>query len=438
MSILRGMADGLVNVVANLGTDRDKAAHTRYVGATLPAAELIAMYRTSWLAAAIVDYPAEDATRKWRLWRAPAEQIGKIEALEKALHLPARVQEAMVAARLYGGAAIFINTDAASAEPIPPGREIKSLVVLTANQLTPGAIVRDIGSAYYGRPEFYTLQGNGAPVKIHASHLAVFHGAKLPADAAAMVAIGWGDSVLQGPLDAIRNMDASAANVASLIFEAKVDIIKFKNFADILANGGDDVVVRRMQAQAAMKGINGAVVIDADDDYDQKTASFGSLPEVLSKFMDLVAGAARVPVTRLFGRAAAGLSGSGDGDERVYYDRIGHLQATDIAPALAILDDMLITQALGSRPGDIYYEWAPLRQMTESERAGIFGQTAAAARALAGGSTGELVPLDALSDALVNSLTEMGALPGLEAAVEKYGSLAEQGQLVGEDHDEDS
>lgn len=425
--------DGLKNVLASLGVGRDKAASTFYSVGLLSPQQLLETYRSSWLARAIVDYPAEDATRKWRQWRAESEQITKIEAEEKRLHLKARVEQAMTAARLYKWAAIYINTgESAQYSPLRVGTPIKSLVVLTSNNLTAGEIVRDIDSEYYGRPEFYTLTSTGTnsqQVIIHASRLAIFVGASLPADSQTMTASqGWGDSVLQSTMDAIKNADATMANIASLVFEAKVDVFKFEGYAEMLQNSAnDEAVTRRLQLQAAMKGINGAVVIDAKDDYEQKSASFGGLPEVANKFQETVAGASGIPITRLYGRSSAGLSGSGDGDERVYYDRIGHQQATRISPAIAHLDDCLIYQALGSRPPEIHYEWTPLRQLTENERADIFVKTATAARSLAGANAGELVPLDALSDALVNELTEQGCLPGLEKAVQEYGSLSEQG-----------
>ena len=123
----------------------------------------------------------------------------------------------------------------------------------------------------------------------------------------------------------------------------------------------------------------------------------------------------------------AGLSGSGDGDERVYYDRINQSQENDIGPAMAVLDECIIWQALGSRPSDIYYSWAPLRQSTAAERADVFSKTATALRALAGTQAGEIIPIDALSDAAVNEFTEMGVLPGLDQGIAKYGTLAEQG-----------
>lgn len=441
MGAIRRLADGLVNVVANLGTARDKAAHSQYVTTELSAPQLLDAYRTSWLAGAIVDYPAEDATRKWRQWRAKAEQITLIEALEKRLRLNGLVQEALVAARLYGGAAIYINTGESQQDrPLVVGKEVRSLVVLTKNSLTADQIVRDIDNPYYGRPEFYTLSSgaDAKQVKIHASRLVIFIGKPLPVDAsAAVVNQGWGDSALQSTMEAIQQTDSTMANMASLVFEAKVDVLKFKGFADLLANEGNDpLITRRLQTQAAMKGINGALVIDAEDDYDQKNATFAGLPEIVTKFMDAVSGASRIPVTRLYGRAAVGLSGSGDGDERVYFDRIGHVQATEIQPAMALLDECLIHQALGSRPPDIYFEWRPLRQLTEGERADIFTKTATAARSLAGATAGELIPMDALSDALVNELTEQGVLPGLDQAIAKYGSLSEQG-LPAEGDDEE-
>lgn len=432
--------DGLVNIVANLGTARDKAAHGTYVANHMPPRDLISAYRASWLAAAIVDYPAEDATRNWRYWRAKEDQITKIEALEKKLGLKGLVNEALISARLYKASAIYINTnDADQSTPLRPGKEIRSLVVLSSLTLKPKEIVRDISSPYYGQAEFYTLSTADRQLDIHASRLVIFFGRKLPGDAGSAGAFidNWNaDSVLESAIEAVRQYDSAMANMSSLMYEAKVDVFKFKGFAELLENtANDELLTRRLQTQAAMKGINGAVVIDSEDDYQQKSATFSGAPEIIMKIQESAAGAAGMPVTRLFGRAVAGLSGSGDGDERVYYDRVSQQQGNEIGPAMSVLDECIIYQALGSRPAEIYYEWAPLRQTTAAERADVFSKTATAARALAGANAGELLPLDALSDALVNELTEMGVLPGLDQAVALYGSLSEQGLPEGGEED---
>lgn len=434
------LSDGLVNVVANLNTGRDKAAHAQYVARNMSPDQLLAAYRASWLVGDIVDNPADDATRNWRNWRAPAEQITKIEALEKQLGVKGLVNQALIAARLYKAAAIYINTDEADqAAPLRPGKEIRSLVVLASQVLRPKEVIKDISSPYFGKAEFYTLQTAGAQVDIHASRLAIFLGRQLPADANAVGddVDGWNaDSVLERAVEAAYQYDSAMANVSSMFYEGKVDVFKFKNFADMLAENNpqtDAMVSRRLSSQAAMKGINGSVVIDMEDDYQQKSVSFSGIPESIAKIQENAAGAAGQPVTRLFGRAVAGLSGSGDGDERVYYDRIKQAQDNDIGPAMRVLDECLITQALGSRPADVYYEWSSLRQSTAAERADVFSKTATAARAIAGNNAGELLPLDAMSEALSNELTELGVLPGLDQSIAKYGNLSEQSLPDGED-----
>ena len=431
--------DGLVNIVANLGTARDKSTHAAYSVDQLTEQELLSAYRASWLAAAIVDYPAEDATRNWRSWRASEDQITKIEALEKGLGLKSLATRALVASRLYGGSAIYINTAQADQKsPLRPGTEIKSLVLLTSQILRPGTIIDDINSTYYGKPEYYTLSTKGAQVDIHASRLVVFSGRELPGAQFIMSLprLG-GDSVLEVALDVVQQYDSAMANMSSLMYEAKVDVFKFKGFAELLEDTiNDDLLTRRLQTQAAMKSINGAVVIDMEDDYQQKSATFTGAPDVITKIQESAAGAAGMPVTRLFGKAIAGLTSSGDGDERLYYDRISQNQETEIGPAMAILDECIIIQALGSRPPEVHYVWAPLRQTTAAERADVFSKTATAARALAGANAGELVPIDALSDSLVNELTELGVLPGLDQAVAKYGSLSEQGLDEGDGGDD--
>jgi hypothetical protein len=41
---------------------------------------------------------------------------------------------------------------------------------------------------------------------------------------------GWGESVLTTTLDAITNADSTAGNIASLVLEAKIDIIRIPDF----------------------------------------------------------------------------------------------------------------------------------------------------------------------------------------------------------------
>jgi hypothetical protein len=270
--------------------------------------------------------------------------------------------------------------------------------------------------------------GEAAQVQIHPSRLVLFQGNPQPDIDLAQGQMAWGDSVLQSVMDAIKQADGTAANIASLVFEAKIDIIRIPNFMASLASEDYKAkILERYTLANTAKGINGTLLLDKEEEYESKTTSFATLPDVLDRFLQIVSGAADIPATRLLGQAPAGMNATGESDLRNYYDRLSAMQQVEMTPAMHRLDECLIRSALGSRPTDIYYEWAPLWGMSEKEKADVFKTKADAARTLAGGNGQQpLIPIDALSEALINALVEDGSLPGLEAAIEEFGTLAEQ------------
>ena len=439
------VSDGYRNLVANLGTDRDKAYHGAYALNLLDVQSLLATYRGSWLPQALVDIPALDAARNWRAWQAKPDQITALEATEKRLGVREKVRDALRAARLYGGAALLMWDGSGDPElPLNPAAMrkdgLKRLVVLSPLQLAPGEIERDIVSEWFGKPSYYTLStGSTASQKIHPSRLCVFDGVPVP-DSATM-SDGWGDSVLLAAMDAIRHADGTAANVASLIFESKIDVIHIPMLMEMLASGQESAIAERLALGMRAKGTNGALILDGGgespgsakvrgkEEYEQKSATFSGLDALWDRFMLAVSGASRIPVSRLFGRSAAGMNATGDGDERVYYDHIQAMQELEVQPAMAALDECLIRSALGARPTEIFYSWRPLRQETAKERAEVFKVVSDAARTLAGTGAGELMPIEALSKAVVNRVVEDGSLPGLEAAIEEFGWLDDPDEM---------
>jgi len=434
-NVITLMRDSLTSLVSRMGTDRDKAATTFYAHSILSDEQLIAAYSTSWLPRKIVDIPALDACRKWRDWQAKKPQIEAIEEEEKRLNVKGKILEASKKGRLFGGAAVYIGTgDANPAEPLDVERVKKTglryLNVMTRRQLSAsGEIERNPESEWYGKPKLYTLSGaNGQTIEIHPSRLVLFTGA-MPADDEITNNPwqGWGDSVLQSTLDAVKNADATASNIASLIFEAKIDIIRIPDFMASLDNAAYRAkLLERYTLANTAKGINGTLILDKDEEYETKSANLAGLTDILMAFLQIVAGAADIPVTRLLGQSPAGMNATGTADMKNYHDRIQSMQELELSPAMRRLDECLERSA-GINDKDVYYRWSPLEQMSEKERADIFKTTADAARQLVGTTAGqEIVPREAVSDALVNRLVEDGVLPGLDAAIEEYGKLSEQ------------
>ncbi|MFC3208130.1 anti-CBASS protein Acb1 family protein [Aquamicrobium soli] len=432
--ILTLVRDGLASAIAGLGTERDKAASVYYTEPTIDLQQLVAAYRTAWLPRKIIDIPALDSCREWRSWQAKNPQIEKLEAEEKRLGVQGKVLEARKKARLFGGSAIYIDLGDDASQPMDVEKVrvggIRFLTVLTPRQLQPGEIETDPLSPLYGRPRDYTIvNGASSQPKVHPSRLTIFIGNEMPdRDITSGATFAWGDSVLTSVMEAVKQADSTTANIASLIFEANVDVVTMEGLmAYVGTPDGERKVTDRYRIAATGKAINRMLILDGKEKYERKSASFQTLPDLMDRFFQNVSGAADIPMTRLFGQSPGGLNASGESDLRNYYDRIAAGQSLEMQPAMANLDECLIRSALGQRDPDIHYVWNPLWQMSEKDKAEIFERKSNAARTIAGkGQESPLMPIDVISEAFTNELIEDGTLAGLEAASTKYGTLADQ------------
>lgn len=423
--------DSIRSLVAGLGDPaRDKLASAYYGFQFLTDESLINAFRSGWLAKKIVTIPAQDATRKGRDWQATADQIELIEAEERRLGFWLKLYEAQVKARLWGGAAILIGTgDSDPTKPLEPESVakggLKYLTVLSRREIIAGQIDQDALSETYGKPKDYQVTGTVNMATIHPSRLAIFVGTP-HADPllAAGSNMGWGDSVLESVYTAMRNADATAENIASLVFEANVDVFRIPDFMASLADAEyEQRILNRFTLAATAKGINKALLLDKDEEYDRKQIAFASLPEVMQSFLQMVSGAADIPVTRLLGQSPAGMSATGTSDMKNYHDRIQSMQSMEITPAIWRLDECMIRSALGSRPPEIFYSWSPLEQMSEKELAEIGKMNAETANSLL--TAGIFTP-EELRKVVTNQLVESSFYPGLDQVVEETGNAWEQ------------
>ena len=90
---------------------------------------------------------------------------------------------------------------------------------------------------YFGKPKYYEIVSNGNIVKIHPSRFVLFYGEqRLDEWAYSGASRGWGDSVLQAAYNWMRNADSTGHNIASLIFEANINVFKIPDLFDKLAD----------------------------------------------------------------------------------------------------------------------------------------------------------------------------------------------------------
>lgn len=427
MSVISYLKDGLENFVAGLGTSRDKASGSHYGVPLMDDQQLINTFRGSWVARKGVTIPALDACRNWRNWQADKPQIQLIEAEEASLDVRGKILEALTKARLFGGAAVFIGTGEKDvASELNPERValggVKYLTVMTRRQLTATEIENDPQSPRFGKPKAYRLPGMATD--IHPSRLVIFTGVQRPDDDLSIgTDFGWGDSVLLAAIPAVKHYDETMANVVSLVYEAKINVIGVPNLmASIQDKNYESNLLKRFRLAAVAKGVNGDYIMDSSETFETKSANFSTLPDIIGKTEQEVSGAFDIPGSRMFGQSSGGLNANGEENTRNYYDNVAAKQNLDIRPAMSVLDECVIRSALGKRPPEIHYAWAPLWQPTAKERADIGKTTADTIKTL--GDT-KLFHSDALSESGANLLVEMSILPGLEAALEKFGTLAD-------------
>lgn len=429
--------DSLKNLFSGLNSDRDKQAHAFYALRCLTYEQLSNLYRTSWLGKKAVDIPAQDATRNWREWQADAEQIKAIEAEEARLKVPQRIKTGMQQGRLFGGAGVYASIR--GDDPILPLNpntvqqgQIDFLTVLSRQALTAGDIENDPLRQGYGKPKWYEVSSETAgQQRIHPSRLVLFDGVPiLDSENLTQNAYqGWGDSVLQSAYDAVQNADATAENIASLVYEAKVDVLSIPGLGQIMQDEHSrEALIERVKLAAALKGNNGMLIIDGEEEHTSKSFTFAGLPDINRDALQAVSGAADIPITRFLGQTPSGLSSTGEADLKNYYDSVRSMQTLILTPAMSVLDEALIRSALGTRPPEVSFEWTSLWQMDDGEKSKISKETAETIKTL---WETRLFPDEALSAAAATVLVEKSILPSFELVEESEGAAGERPEDAG-------
>lgn len=418
-------ADTLMNVISGLGTSRDKSYHTTYALNVMTRATLEAAYRGDWMARKVIDAPVEDSTREWRAWQADGDTIEKIEKVEKNLKVLKRVAKVMKQARLYGGAALILGVDGQgdASQPLDVEKvkqdQLKFVHVVAAHEISVEGVEQDLSKPEYGEPLMYqSVSISGiAQVRVHPSRVIRFVGKELPNERELGPA-AWGDSVLQAIDDAIRSAGTVLMAGAALVNDAKVDVIKVPDLSTNLTTAQySDKFTSRVMLANQMKSVINTLVVDKEEEWARMQTNFAGMDELFKLYLLVASGAADIPATRLLGQAPQGMNATGESDIRNYYDRIKSEQETELAPALERLDEVLIRSATGTRDENIFYEWNPLWQLTDAERADVAVKKS---QVMSADVAAGLIPLEVLRIGRQNQLVEDGFYPGIEVAIEEH------------------
>jgi phage-related protein (TIGR01555 family) len=348
---------------------------------------MITLFRNHWIARRIVEKPAQDMCKAWpriNTSQVDANGMKEFDRVINRTYTPARIEKALKWARLFGGAGCLMVIDGhedildepLELDEIAPG-SYKGLITFDrwSGIYPEGNIASDINSPVdFGYPEFYKVNGqNGDSFLVHHSRILRFQGPDVPApeNSAAMY---WGISELEIAFEEIRKRDNMSWSILQLLFRAQILTQKNPELAQLLSGAGASAKAQQqfanvMQAQNELLSNQSMLILGKDAELQSHQYTFGGVSEIYQQFQMDISGAARIPVSILFGRTATGLSQSNDADIRIYEQEIGQKQHEELEPQLHKLYPVVCMSLFGEVPDDLDVDFPSVRVLNEEEKA---------------------------------------------------------------------
>ena len=372
--------NAFVNMVAGLGTTRDKASHGKFMPAKrMSVSELDDIYHSDTIAEIIIEKPADDAVSGgWYYSKLNDDQNQEVISFCKNIKLRDILLDALTHSRLHGWCYILVGVDREGddlSQPIDMGfGELSYFTLLKRDEIKPkkdgDCLSADITKGRYNEPELYQMGNDYNPTYVHHTRIIPVHapGRIRGKDNMPM-------PVLQSIHDRLVRHVSATANASSLIYEAKTDIIKIPDLMDNLATnptGTLNSLIQRFTSLATMKGNNGMMVLDLNEGYESKAYSFGGLSDLIREFRVETAGAAKMPYALLFGQSQTGLSATGDFDMRSYFGTINSMQENVLRSVVEEIISLVLL-SLGINSDDIGLVFEPIwkedrKTLSEIER----------------------------------------------------------------------
>lgn len=375
--------DGVQSLYTDLGA---KSNAVSYTGRLVSDRQLMSAYTSSWIVSKYVDKTARDMLKKPRTFSGSYNKAALGAALieEKRLKVDDVLNDALTWTLLKGDCLVVAITDDEDlSTKITDYSTINKFIVLQKGDYTLGKLDDDIRSSNFGMPRSYTIKlGNEV---VHASRCHRIRLGKFSVKDGKK----FGISPLQAPFKTIKLFDTVITCIADIIEESNVDVLFLPDLLQKIAAGQEDKIKEYALLMKQVKSSTGMILLDAGNSdsqgrWEQKTATYGGLSEILTKMMSVLAGALDRPITVFFGQSASGFA-SGEEDNRAYYETINNWQESVLRPLQEFIDKFILSRAVEN----IEFEYPSIDSENEVEKATIFSQICSAIAALV---TAQIIP----------------------------------------------
>lgn len=329
----------------------------------------------------LVDVPVNDALRGGITIKSQELDEDEIKELQISLARDNDLGTIGYAAkwnRLFGGAGIMAIVDQDPLVPFDPSliTEDADFEIRAADMWELTWETQNVGGYNPSTQEtdfdFYNYYGE----RIHNSYVKKLRGLQAPSFIRPRLR-GWGFSIAEGLVRSLNQYLKATDLTFEVLDEFKVDVYRVKNLVNTLVSPtGQQQVRERFQEANWLKNYQNAIVMDSEDEYQQKQLSFSGLAEVMQGIRMQVASDMRFPMVKLFGTPATGLGADDESSIEVYNMMVESEVRSKIAFDIVWVLELKCQKLFGYIPEDIEIEFKPLRELsavdTETVKTQIF------------------------------------------------------------------
>lgn len=381
---MKEVKDALQNFVSHLGeASRDKGIAASFSLMNISDPELMNIYKQGGIGGKIIDCVAEDLGRVWRDVSIKDTDVEPFNEFQRKLKVRSAIVNQTRWARLFGSAVILIiiegdNTeDELDIESVSPSKPLSGLRVEHRKALN--SVETDMVT---GRPTMYEVSRTGE--RFHPSRvIGPMDGIPLPPDEMKNNS-GWGESILKRVYVSLLVEVQTALGINHVMTEAKTDVVGVKDLSMHLDGGSkQSAFEQRWMLAAQLKGLLNLLLIDDGTETFQTVSNattIAGMGQILEKLANRISAEVDIPMTRLYGTLASGLSTSGATNQDDYYDMLTAKREMNIEPELLIIDELTMRSVYGRVLDGFSYKWSPFRELSVPEQADVDNKDANTAK----------------------------------------------------------
>ncbi|AYN25764.1 DUF1073 domain-containing protein [Buttiauxella sp. 3AFRM03] len=319
---------------------------------------------------------ADEMTRNWIEIKSRKEGDPDVDAMDAALakfDIKRLIHEAVKQDSQYGVAHIFIDVGASDEENekplfIDPRKiekdSLKGFRCVDPNWVYPAMYNtnKPLRADFY-KPQAWFVMGN----TVHESRFIDIVSRPVPDILKPSYNFG-GLSMTQLMEDYVIDWREAKKNVIKILRTLRMRALKTDMDARLQEPGQFD---KRIKLFTQYQDNFGIWALDSEEDLLHQQTSLSELSNLLSNYQEQLCIPSRTTNLKMFGNAPAGLNASGDAEIETWHETISGSQELDYRRAIENIFKIIQLSEFGELKPDIYFEFRPLDELSEKEKAEI-------------------------------------------------------------------